>query len=108
MARRIALPAVDLGLAGSRPSSFETAVLVLGTGGRPHRDCTITDHLAALARQAELDAQAQAEILGAVITSVFDDLELSSAARAHANERLGAELTKAAAGWDAREPRWPD
>jgi hypothetical protein len=101
----MALPAFDLGVAG-HTSEIAAAVLLLGTVQRPMRECTLEDHLAAMVRQAELDARAIADILGEVISAVLDEIDLSIPARAHANELMAAELLRAAARWDARERRW--
>jgi hypothetical protein len=58
-----------------------------------------------MARQAELDAHAQAEVLGEVITAVLDRLDLSTSARVNANELLRAELLEAADHWEARQTK---
>ena len=105
--RRIALPPVDLGVVGGSPNSFDVGAVYLLARHRPTRECTIDDHVAAMARQAELDAQAQADLLGEAITAVFDRLDLSAAARADANQLLSAELLEAAVRWEQRAPQWP-
>jgi hypothetical protein len=107
MTRRIALPAIERDFALQPQSSLETAVLVLRTGQRPTRPCTIDDHLATMARQAEQDARDIAEILGGVINAVLDELELAAPIRAHANQLIASELVKASERWDAQEPTWP-
>jgi hypothetical protein len=58
-----------------------------------------------MARQAGADALGQADLLGEVITAVFDRLDLSAAARTSANELLKAELLEAADRWEARQTR---
>jgi hypothetical protein len=94
-------------LAGLRASSnaFDASAVYLLARQRPARECTVEDHVAAMAHQAELDARAQTDLLGVVITAVFDRLDLSAAARATANELLKAELLEAAVRWEARQTK---
>ena len=101
-AGRVILPPVDLAVVGASPNSFDAGAVYLLARHRPARECSVEDHLASMARQAELDAQAQADLLGVVITAVFDRLDLTAVARATADELLKGELLQAAVRWEAR------
>jgi hypothetical protein len=91
---------VDLSCLGASPDAFDAGAVYLLARSRRAPECTIEEHVAAMAHQAELDAHAQADLLGEVITAVFDRLDLTAAARTSANELLRGELLEAAARWD--------
>jgi hypothetical protein len=98
---------MDLAMVGASPTAFDAGAIYLLARRRPTRACTVEDHLAATARQADLDALALADLLGEVISAVFDRMDLAATARASANELLRVELLQAAVRWEQRAPQWP-
>ena len=90
-------PSADLLAAGAARSTLSeraSTLLFMRTTRRFAPRCELADHLAEMRREAERLAQAQADVIVAVIDAVLDGLALPASVRARGIELAVAELRK--------------
>ena len=78
----------------SRSDATMAAIAYVETRHRLDHRCRLPDHLAAMAREAERDAEARADILATIIRTVLDGLDLPEPSHTRALDLLVHELRR--------------